>query len=189
MRNAHSISTVTGEFDFFSPETYNYTIEEIAYALSNLCRFTGHSRTFYSVAEHSVYVSRLVPKEFALAALLHDASEAFTGDITKPLKELLPNFKKIETHIEEAIFSHFNVSYDHCIKLADQQVYWAERRDICKSPSVDDIWNQGIEAADIRIRGFTPRSAERFFMQRYLEIMEDLEDYEQSLSLRITAIR
>lgn len=62
-------------------------LEDIAHALSNLCRFTGHVREFYSVAEHSVWVSHLVPEWAAKYALIHDASEAYLQDIPRPLKQ------------------------------------------------------------------------------------------------------
>ena len=88
------ISVYDGEyFDLLEPDRSVYTINTIAHALSNLCRYTGHVNRFYSVAEHSVFVSLAVPKKFALEALFHDASEAFLGDVSSPLKKLLPEYK------------------------------------------------------------------------------------------------
>jgi hypothetical protein len=99
-----SITTLSGKFfDILKPEEYEYDIEEIATALSNLCRYTGHVNTFYSVAEHSVLVSRIVPERLALAGLLHDASEAYLGDVSSPLKKLLPEYKRIEDRVQRAI--------------------------------------------------------------------------------------
>lgn len=66
-------------------------LEDIAHALSNLCRFTGHTSQFYSVAEHSVWVSYLAPGPYMADALIHDASEAYLQDIPSPLKQL-PEF-------------------------------------------------------------------------------------------------
>jgi 5'-nucleotidase len=89
-------------FDFRAPKSSNFTIEDIAHGLANICRYAGQCRKFYSVAEHSILVSE-VAVGFELEALLHDAAEAFMGDITRPLKQMLPEYKKIEDEVETAI--------------------------------------------------------------------------------------
>ena len=95
-------------FDFGAPASSNFTIEDIAHGLANICRYAGQCRKFYSVAEHSVLVSETaVGLEFD--ALLHDAAEAFMGDITRPLKQMLPEYKKIEKDVEEAILTKFGL--------------------------------------------------------------------------------
>lgn len=87
---------------------------DIVHALSNICRFTGHSKVFYSVAQHSILVSRLVSKTFIKEALLHDAAEAYLCDIARPVKRQIPAYGSIENHLKQIIFHKFNVTpYEH----------------------------------------------------------------------------
>ena len=126
------------------------------------------------MAEHSVLVSRLVPERLALTGLLHDASEAFTGDIAKPLKELIgPAFKDIEKSIEKAIAKHFGLEYPFPkeIKIADQQMYWQERQEVANVGIGDSLWNQGRRATrKVEASGMPCHMARRMFMARYREI-------------------
>jgi len=114
------------KFWFTTEDTDGICIEDIAGALSKMCRFTGHCRRFYSVAEHSVWVSDLLPKELQLAGLLHDASEAYLADIASPVKQLLPDYKIIEERVMRKIAKKFNLpeGFDKLpeIKSAD----WAQ---------------------------------------------------------------
>lgn len=92
-----TITTWTGEaVDFDRPLEAPIRLEDIAHALGMLCRFNGHIRRFYSVAQHSVLVSRLVEPEHALLALFHDAPEAYIGDMTAPLKKHMRSFQELE---------------------------------------------------------------------------------------------
>lgn len=111
------ITTWSGhKFNFLNPEPTSITIEDIAHALSLQCRFNGHCESFYSVAEHSVKVCNLVEgygmeRDIVLTALLHDAAEAYIGDVVSPVKQLLPEFKKIERDLEERIAERFSLVY------------------------------------------------------------------------------
>jgi len=165
-------------FDILDPVSFEYEIEDIATALSNLCRYTGHVDHFYSVAEHSVLVSQLVPPKLALCGLLHDASEAFLGDISSPLKQLLPNYKDIENNVQEQIAKAFNLPwpFPEDIHVADKKLYWAERKTL--APGVDSLWHQERgPARKVEVKGFLPKEARKMFINRYKEITNDKARY------------
>lgn len=168
------ITTVSGRFfDILKPEDYDYDIEEIATALSNLCRYTGHVNRFYSVAEHSVLVSRILPDSLALVGLLHDASEAFLGDVSSPLKKLLPEYKRIEENVEKAIANHFGFEYPYHPKVhdADKRMYWQERQSVADNGVRDELWHQDLRATrKVEATGMAPHMARRMFLSRYKEI-------------------
>lgn len=167
-----SISVTGGEFfDLLRPENSEYDIDVIASALSNLCRYTGHVTRFYSVAEHCVLVSKIVPSKYALEGLLHDASEAFVGDVSSPLKKLLPDYQEIENNIQADIARRFELQYPFPeeIHKADKQLYWSERKVI--APAVDAMWNKEFRASrKVEPQGWTPARAKREFLKRYNEI-------------------
>ena len=94
------VSTYLGNrFYLTRPHIDDVAIEDIAHGLAYQCRFNGQTREFYSVAQHSVMVMNLVSEEHRLAALLHDAAEAYLGDMVKPLKNLFPAFSEIESKV------------------------------------------------------------------------------------------
>lgn len=104
------IQTLSGKhFNYLDIQHDDIVIEDIATALSHLCRFAGHLPEFYSVGQHSVLTSHLVPQEFALEALLHDAAEAYLQDIPSPLKRLLPDYQVIEARVDAAIRQKFGL--------------------------------------------------------------------------------
>lgn len=112
------ILTHSGQkFDLLSPQPEQVNIHDIAHALSHLCRFNGHTSEFYSVAHHSLLVASIVHQrapEHTLIALLHDAHEAYTGDITRPLKIALNEItegliSEIEGNVHQAICAHFGI--------------------------------------------------------------------------------
>ena len=99
--------------DIHNPTPDMITLEDIACGLSKICRFGGQINEFYSVALHSCYVSQIAPPDIRLEALLHDASEAYLGDIIKPLKVILgATYTDIETRFMKVISAKFQLDWD-----------------------------------------------------------------------------
>jgi hypothetical protein len=160
-------------FDFDNPSFGPRVVEVIANSLANLCRFTGHGRRFYSVAEHSVHVSRIVPPHLALYGLLHDAAEAFVGDVAKPLKAMLPDYAVIEDRVERALFAHLGLPLPMPpeVKAADRAMLAAEQ--IAVMGNRDGWHHTGGEApADVRIEFWGPDESRIRFLSRYRELTE-----------------
>lgn len=132
----HWITTYTGkQFHFLAPQPDEIDIIDIAHHLSLVCRFVGACREFYSVAEHSIRVAEIVPDEYKLHALLHDASEAYMPDLPRPEKAELPEFKRMEINILAAVGDKFLPEGWHkkdskIIKQADNILLATEARDL-----------------------------------------------------------
>jgi 5'-deoxynucleotidase YfbR-like HD superfamily hydrolase len=124
------IQTYTGKpFWPLEPELGEIDIVDIAHALSMQCRYSGHTKRFYSVAEHSVHISNSVSPENALWGLLHDASEAYLVDIPRPLKPYLPQYKEAETRCMMAIAKRVGLSWPEPaeVKEMDTRILFNER--------------------------------------------------------------
>lgn len=170
----HFITTWSGQHFYFGHSGSDIVfIEDIAQALSNLCRFTGHLDEFYSVAQHSVLASYLVPPEFAVEALLHDASEAYCNDISAPLKALLPDYRRIEKWVEGLIIQKFGLPEIHSsvVKQADRIMLATERRDLFIDDDIEWEVLRGIKPTDTFIIKPLPlRQARDLFMERWYEL-------------------
>lgn len=167
------IQTYTGRrFYPMAPSQNDVDIEDIAHALSHLCRFNGHTRQFYSVAQHSILVSCIVPEDLALAGLLHDAAEAYFADVVTPVKRHLDGLNRIEWGIHGAISARFDIpSYIHAeIKHADLVMLATERRDLLL-PS-NDRWEclDGIEPRVEQIIAWDPETAKQMFLKLFGEM-------------------
>lgn len=169
------IQTYTGKrFYPLNPMPEDVDILDIAHALSNLCRFNGHTRRFYSVAQHSMLVACIVPEPLALAALLHDAAEAYFADIVRPVKPHLFGLDEIEQRIHAAIAERFGIPVvmDARIKAADMVMLATERRDLLLP--TDDEWSclDGVEPRFEQITAWDPVTAKQMFLQQFEELAE-----------------
>lgn len=169
-----TIMTAAGRyFDFIRPEASSIEIGDIAHALAHICRFTGHVRQFYSVAEHSWHVSHLVPRGHELAGLLHDAPEAFIGDVAKPLKMMLPGYALIEARVEAAVLGRFGLSapLPDSVKDADRQMLRVEQ--VQAMPGAGHDWGLGDlspQAKLVRLEFWDPAEAAMMFLRRFEEL-------------------
>lgn len=121
------------------------------------------------MAQHSVYVSQNVPVEYGLAGLLHDAAEAFIGDIPTPLKSLLPDYMALEKRVEAAVLARFGLSpgIPDCVKMADAVLLATEKRDLM--PEDDRRWEAIDHVAPMRVTidPWTRSNARHVFLQHY----------------------
>jgi len=150
------------------PRVEDVRLEDIVFALSNLTRFTGHTE-FYSVAQHSVHVSELVPRELELQALLHDAAEAYCGDMGRPLKHgaaLRVVFAGIEERLLDVIGEAFGVRLwplDALVTEADLRMVATEKRDLLLPME----WDRELPAGRVeRIECWDPWTARGVFKGR-----------------------
>lgn len=155
------------------PDPADIAIEDIAHSLANQCRFTGHVSRFYSVAQHSVHVSKIVAPHLALAALLHDASEAYLSDVSRPIKrqpEFGVVYKAAEERLMLAVVLRFGLHWplDDEIHWADDVLLRTEQRDLMP----DLLRVPGDDYLDARIQPWGPAKAERRFLHRYHKLTE-----------------
>lgn len=178
-RDFTSLYTYTGrKFDVMDPPDRMadaLDIRDIAHALSLLCRYGGHSSRFYSVAEHSFLMSYLVPEEDALAALLHDATEAYVVDVPRGVKNALGDaYRVLEARVWTAIGHRFGLapSLPDSVKYFDNAILLTEK-DALIHPGVPEwLVGGGYEKPYVDIVGFTPAVAEAMFLQRYKQLSE-----------------
>lgn len=160
-------------FDFLKPQNSKFTIEDIALGLSRIARFSGQSRVPYNVAQHCTLCSYIVEPELALEAHMHDAAEAFLGDCVSPLKQLLPDYLKIEARVEKVICKQFGLRYPHDprIKIADKRMLATEVRDLQPPDAQWEMLN-GIEPLNKKIVPWSSEKSRRKFLERFYELTE-----------------
>jgi len=164
------IQTYTGfHFDLQDPKPDTISIIDIAQALSHINRFTGHTIMPYSVAQHSLHASYIVPPEFALEALMHDAHEAYTGDVSAPLKSLLPDYRALEKRIESAVRHKFGLPAQMSpeVKRADMIMLATERALLLGDDGADWPCLQGVEPLCVLMQFDNVYDA---FIERFIEL-------------------
>lgn len=169
-RNDWSQTSSGKQFFPLKPDPEAICIQDIAHALSNLCRFGGHVKEFYSVAQHSIIVASLLPPELQLAGLLHDATEAYLVDIPRPLKIALPEYKVIEERLAEVIEAKYGVSFeDPRIKHADNVALMTEARDLLGPTPAQ--WGVNVQPSAIEITPMSPYEARTRFLHLFFELV------------------
>lgn len=169
-------------FDLLAPDPGVVSIEEIAHALAHQCRYNGHVRHHYSVAEHCVLVSQWLEarhgvRQLAAGGLLHDAAEAYIGDLAAPVKLALPPpaldaWRAIEEGVEGAICSALGVGqawlHDPRVKEADTRLLLDERAELMAPPPRP--WPIARPPLGVRIEAYAPEEARRQFLKRWREV-------------------
>lgn len=146
------------------------SIETIAFALSNINRFTGHVGQ-YSVAQHSVLVTLKLPPELRLSGLMHDAHEALIGDVASPVKVLLPEYKKIEQQYHDHIDSIYRVDTRHPDVIdVDLRILVTEAIHFGLW-SNDGGWPRVPNYNDVFIAKLTPKEACQLFIDTYYALV------------------
>lgn len=166
-RRGDWMQTATGrQFWPLDPRADEIHILDIAAHLSKICRYNGACDWHYSVAQHSVYVSHQVPREHALAGLLHDAPEAYCCDIHRPLKGALAGYAAIELGIWQAVAERFGLpaALPESVHEADNAVLLAERSQIMR-PGLP--WSVRGTPAQIRISPWSTDQAREAFLSRF----------------------
>jgi len=195
-RNGDWFQTYTGKkFYVFDPRSDEIDIEDIAHSLANTCRFNGHTSYFYSVAQHSVHVCNVFGKlvegtEFEenyrayLCALLHDATEAYVGDMIRPIKLSLPDYKVAENNIWTCILKKFELwdtwhlqgtmdlrlFVSNLVKMADDIMLATERRDLlAKGPGKWRI-EELVDPDDMLVLPKPPGTVKSIFLKLFGEL-------------------
>jgi hypothetical protein len=160
-------------FDLLEPAAHMVDPTDIAHALSMQCRFNGHVKTFYSVAQHCLVVAELVPAQYQLEALLHDATEAYVGDLVSPLKQALPEYRQIEMRVWHAICHRFDIEpvLPPSVHDADLIALATEKRDLMAPHP--DAWPclTGTHPAQFRIKPMTQPEAAQAYFDRLMQLL------------------
>ena len=159
--------------DLSEPEAISFDLQDIAHHLARICRFGGAVDGYYSVASHCVYVATELEREgyrrsIVQAGLLHDAAEAYIGDMVSGLKRLMPEYRRLEDRYTAAIEHQFSVTFhgSRIIKTADLRARLSECRDLFEDYPRELLLGgeDGLEPYATRVAPQPPDEAEWAFM-------------------------
>lgn len=179
MRKGDYITTISGrKFWPLDPHPEDVDIHDIAWALSRICRFGGHTNSHYSVATHCTAVSLLVPEEDALWGLLHDASEAYVGDMVRPLKDGMDAYKQVENRVELVIANAFGLPLEmpESVHLADKRIVQAEKFLFTNQTVCEDLSTMDEDIAAINKALETENGPVDVYL-KYLSRFQELHQY------------
>ena len=166
-----------GRFNFSDPQLSDFTLDQMAHSLAKQCRFTGHTRhpdAIYSIAQHQVMCSYLVPREYALQALHHDDEEFVMGDMSSPLKSLMRDYKVLGIIVRAEIFNRLGISptLHPLVKRADNLMLLTEQRDIGPEPVELEahLIAEGLRPLDFIIEIWPIAEARSQFLARHREL-------------------
>ena len=172
-RKGNWIQTYTGrQFWPLDPRADEIDIIDIAHALSMQCRYAGHCIKFYSVAEHSVLVSRSLPPELRLWGLLHDASEAYLVDVPRPIKPYLRGYAEMEDRVMEEVAERYNLDHPHrgyiptLVKRADARIL-VDEREQNMTPSYNIWYSDSLEPLGVKLECWQPIIAQGEFLDTF----------------------
>lgn len=173
-RTGDWLQTYTGkQFWPIDPRPEEIESLDIAHALSQLCRYGGHTNRFYSVAEHCWLMSHAVSPENALWALLHDATEAYLCDLPRPLKRMMPDYSIYERRLMISICMKYNLlslTEPEEVKEADNRILIDERARLMADHPVPWI---NLEPLGVQVWGWAPKIAEQKYLERLFELTKD----------------
>lgn len=165
------IETYSGKkFHLLDPQPDEVCIEDIAHALAMMPRFCGHTQRFYSVAEHSIHVSQTCESQDALWGLLHDASEAYIADLSRPVKHCTPvgpPYLEVEARIMAAVAAKFGLpeKMPPSVKHADTVLLFAEKEKLMFGLDWGDKWGEPPMKFNGTLWCLASPDAESFFME------------------------
>jgi 5'-deoxynucleotidase YfbR-like HD superfamily hydrolase len=169
----NTIKVSAGHYvDFMNPDPATIEISSVAAGLSKICRFGGQCPQFYSVAEHCIHATALAVSDGLVgdvlrAVFLHDAAEAYIGDMVKPLKVMMPEYAVVERRMEAAIEKAFGVEFlrwENTIKFFDRAMLKAEKTTMWPNDAEEWEGFSEIEDRDVPLRFWRPDQAEWQFL-------------------------